>query len=139
MLSTATPFPQVGSFALFADDHLPPAERRAELARLLERGHSTALIALPLRSGAAGNRRVPLADLIDATPLDSGEQRELADLQRHLRGRARLTPKMQVQQARAEDLRRRALFALVMESELAKLKAREAAAQPPLARASRAA
>jgi hypothetical protein len=113
MLNPATPFPQIGSFALFLDDD-QPVPQVLELVRILERGASVVLVAFPLRDGAGGNKRVPLADLIDATDLAPDESRQLADLQRHLTGRGRLTPKMQAQAAAAKALRQRAIYAPLM-------------------------
>lgn len=118
MLRTPAPFPHVGSFGLFTDTSLPVAQQRAELARILERGVNSALIALPLRLGAAGNQRVALADVIDATPLTKLEERELTDLERALRGRARPNP---TKATRLNVLRERAIWSLVLNSELAKL------------------
>ncbi len=130
MLKPAAEFPHPGSYGLLVDDTLPVSQQRAELVRLLEVGCQVALVAFPLRFGAHGNRRVALAELKDGTPLTKGEERELADLQRHLHGRDRLTPKMREQAKRAEQQRQRAIWSMVMASERAKLAAIEARAQP---------
>jgi hypothetical protein len=130
MLKASADFPHAGSFALYVDHALPPSQQRAELVRLMraedERGH--AMVAFPLRDGASGSKRVLAAHLIDGTPLTSQESREHTDLENHLRGRDRLTPRLREMLVRAEKLRSRAIFSMVMESELAKLRALEARA-----------
>jgi hypothetical protein len=123
MLHVDTPFPEVGSFALYQDPDLPMPERRSELARIIERGVSVALISLPLRLGAGGNKRVPLADLIDGTPLTKAEERELTDLDRSLRSRVRNRSAVE---ARVKALRDRAIWMMCLRSERAKLAAAQA-------------
>ena len=92
MLSAETPFPQVGSYALLVDRDLPPERQRAELVRIQYRhlampGDSALVtVAFPLRGGADGTKRVPLAELIDGTPLASVESRRMTDLRRELAG-----------------------------------------------------
>jgi hypothetical protein len=135
MLKSAAEFPYPGSFALLVDDTLPVGQQRAEMVRLLEVGCQVALVAFPLRLGARGNRRVALAELKDGTALTKGEERELADLQRHLHGRDRLTSKMREQAKRAETLRERAIWSVVMASERDRLGAIEARSQPSAGRA----
>jgi len=118
MLRTPAPYPHVGSFALWIDHDLPAGQQRAELARILRVGPLTAAIALPLRVGASGNVTVALGDLIDGTPLTRGEDKELRDLQLHIRQRVRPRPD---KVTRAETLRQRAIFSILLGSELAKL------------------
>lgn len=140
MLSTPAPFPHVGSFALFEDPNLIAADRRAELARIigtrlvgegktvdseLARA-SIAIVAFPNRLGASGNRTVPLADLIDATPLTKAEEREMHDIQRSLTGRDRLTKKQRQKATRAAALRKRSIYAVILNAELAVMRSREA-------------
>ena len=125
MLRTPAPFPHVGSFGLFTDPSLPIARQRAELVRILRMAGTMVFIAFPLRAGASGNTLVPLAEVIDATPLVRAEERELADLERDLRGRARPNP---TRATRAAALRERAIWSLVLNAELAKLYALEARA-----------
>jgi hypothetical protein len=133
MLKTAAPFPHTGSFALYVDTNLPPAQQRAELVRLQYACFgSQVTVTFPLRQGAAGTKKVALAELIDGTPLDRDERREHADLERHLKGRSRLTPRLRDMLLRAEKLRQRAIFSMVLESELAKLRAIEARAAPSI-------
>lgn len=134
MLKVPTPFPQVGSYAVHIDDTLPLAQQRAELVRILEIDEQMALVAYPLREGSSGNRRVALAELTDGTPLTRDEQRELADLQRHLRGRDRLRGGQVRQAKRCDDLRKRAIWSMVLESERAKLATLDARAQPSTGR-----
>lgn len=125
MLSAPTPFPEVGSYGLYHDPAQAPGERRTELVRILERGSTVALVAFPLRDGAGGNRRVALADIIDGTPLDDDERRELADLQRHLHGRRLRSPKALADKARMDTLASRAIWS----GPLQRLSERAAAAQ----------
>jgi hypothetical protein len=137
MLKTATEFPHAGSFALYVDTAQPPRQQRAELVRIQRRYSQPAgdavfemaAVSFPLRQGASGNLTVKLDQLIDGTLLDHSERREHADLERHLKGRERLTPKLKAQLLRAEKLRSRAIFSMVLESELAKLRSLEARAE----------
>lgn len=96
MLTPETPFPNVGSYALLIDEDQPLGQQRAELVRihslrLVREGHGhpiekKATLAFPLREGASGNKTVPFAGLIDATPLTGAEAREMVDLDSELRG-----------------------------------------------------
>ncbi|HEY8593277.1 MAG TPA: hypothetical protein VIL42_10510 [Sphingomicrobium sp.] len=128
MLRVPAPFPQVGSYALIVDEALPVSQQRAELVRVQRRDTSSgeAAIAFPLRVGASSFRIVDEWTLIDGTPLTKDEERELADLQRHLFGRTRLSPKLKEQAARAEALKNRQVASVLLEAELRKLHAAEA-------------
>lgn len=122
MLRVATPFPNVGSYALFIDSELPVSEQRAELARIVGSsadGNGEVLIGLPLRVGASGSRTVRIDQLKDATPLSEAEKAELQALREHLSGSPRPNRK---KIERAEALRTRQIFAeKVMPYELLKL------------------
>lgn len=75
MLSSPTPFPHVGSYALIDLDG------GRHLARIIQRDQfETALISLPLVEGSAGNCSVALRDLVDGTPLTRAEADELDGL-----------------------------------------------------------
>lgn len=119
MLHNATPFPFVGSYALLIDTDQPPEHQQAELVRILKRDvHPAALgavlmvvVSFPLRAGASGTKTVALEDLIDGTPLDGIEQRELADLQRDTRQRLRPN---KAKVARREVLRQRAIWSPIL-------------------------
>jgi hypothetical protein len=74
--------------------------------------------------------RVHSSELIDGTPLTAAEKKEHADLERHLKGRERVTPRLKQMLFRAEALRSRAIFSMVLEAERAKLAALEARQQP---------
>jgi hypothetical protein len=70
MIRTPAPFPQPGSYALMADlgeTHIVRILGRNPEARL-------AIISFPARRGASGNRTVPLAELVDGTPLTAEER-----------------------------------------------------------------
>lgn len=144
MLKTQAPFPHVGSFALLVDTHQPESQQRAELVRLMrydvprvasERGWlageptripspcRNAAVSFPLRTGASGNRLVYAEDLIDGTPLTKAEERELADLQRTV---ARQVRPNRAKIERAESLRKRAIFSVLLAAELRKLAALDA-------------
>lgn len=127
MLRTPAPFPYPGSFALLIDKELPVERQRAELARVIriDSGDVTnwASIALPLRVGASGNRVVPLGDLIDATPLTRAEDVELRALQMAVRSRVRPN---KAKLSRVEALRQRAIFSVLLASELAVMNSNEA-------------
>lgn len=119
MLHPATNFPQVGSYCLYEDKDLPRGERRPELARILEVGASVALIALPLREGrASGNKRVPLADLIDGTPLTDEEKVEEVELFRAVLGKDRLTPALRRKKDRHDALRQRQIWSGCLQKKL---------------------
>jgi hypothetical protein len=130
MLSTPAPFPHVGSFALLIDTDHPVERQRAELVRIIGREgrpvFNGARIAFPNRIGATGNKLVPFADLIDATPLTKAEERELTDGLGDLRGRERLSPRLKAVKARTDALRHRQVYSLILGAELAVMNAREA-------------
>lgn len=146
MIRAPAPFPHAGSFALFADPLEPvpvingkPGMPRLHLVRIawlsvaveVVDGITTrtdiAQITFPLREGvASGARTVDLAELIDCTPIDVTEAHELADLQRHLKGRARLGPKLKAQKARADALESRARMAALAAPMLINLANRQA-------------
>lgn len=135
MLKTAADFPHAGSFALLIDETLPTHLQRAELVRIQfvhaanPPASGMATIAFPLRDGASGTRRVHMADLIDGTPLDAAERKEHAELVVHLKGRERMTPRLRKLAERSEALRKRAIFSMLLESELARLRSLEAREQ----------
>ena len=119
MLNPETPYPYPGSYAFYIDrDGDFPAE--SELVRIQWRREGWVMVAFPLRRGAGGNKVVPAGALIDPTPLDAAEERELADLGRHLEGRERLTPKMKRQMVRMVELKRRLVYSRLIREPLAK-------------------
>jgi len=72
MLSTPTPYPQVGSYALLDLDGT------AQLARIIARDQGgSAVVSLPLIPGSSGNRSVTIGELEDPTPLTPEERTEL--------------------------------------------------------------
>lgn len=113
MLRTPTPFPNVGSWGLHIDEDLPVAGQRAELVRIMALGGTMARLSFPLRLGASGNKVVPLDDVKDCTPLSKDEERELADLERALRGTSGRTPKQRADLKRVNALKERLLFSQV--------------------------
>lgn len=132
MLSTPTEYPHVGSYALYIDPSLPIGQQRAELVRIQRRDDERVWVSFPLRIGASGNKILDLSQLIDATPLDAAEKKEHAEIEAHLRGRetVRATPRLREMVRRSEDLRKRAIFSMLLASELAKLAAIEARGVP---------
>jgi hypothetical protein len=76
MIRTPAPFPQPGSYALLVD------LGQTHIVRILSRvpDAAEAVISFPARWGASGNKTVPLADLIDGTPLTADERREMRHL-----------------------------------------------------------
>jgi len=118
MLIPETPFPQIGSYALFVDRGLPLSEQTHEIVRILARDWNLAngqiSIAFPLRAGASGNQRVDLGDLIDGTPLNATERRELADLERQLSDCSMRTPRQKALGKHRDRLRQRAMYAPIM-------------------------
>jgi hypothetical protein len=125
MLRTQAPFPEVGSYALLIDRNLPAGQQRGELVRILRKApiSEQTTVAFPLRTGASGTRVVDHADLIDGTPLTGPEERELADLDRDLRGRLKFTAKQKAIAARRDALRSRLIWSQLYRAELAKAEA----------------
>lgn len=143
MIRSPAPFPLTGSYALFADPlepapvlHGKPGRPRLHLVRIAGSGRRPFTsdevayqVTFPLREGiATGTRTVDLEELIDCTPIDVAEAKELADLRRHLADRTRLTPKMQAQKERADQLELRARMAALVAPMLTLLANRQAAA-----------
>lgn len=135
MLNVETPFPYVGSHALFNDPDMPKPQP-TELVRILWRREGFAMISFPLRDGASGNKVVPADELIDASPLSGEETREFHDLDRDLIARGivavagtsgrpkRLTPRQKALKARRDALKQRMIFAPLMERLLRAARAR---------------
>lgn len=75
MLSAATPFPQTGAYALYL------LGSELALVRIQHRHvgdrDGMALISFPRTFAASGSKTVPLADLVDGTPLDDAERAEM--------------------------------------------------------------
>lgn len=128
MLSPATPFPYVGSYALYEDPD-QPAPQRTELVRILARrpDHDAAyaMVSFPLREGASGNKMVPEAALIDGTPLTDAEAREFHDLDRDLAGRTLRTKRQKHRGARRDALKGRMIWSRYLARQLAELRRRE--------------
>lgn len=124
MISAPAPFPFAGSYALHVDHALPVIDQRAELVRITRVDGIHCTVTFPLRTGSSGIRTVMEMDLLDGTPLTQAEQVELADALREVKGRKRLSSRLKALADRAEDLRARAMAAIILESELAKLRAR---------------
>lgn len=75
MLNNPTPFPLVGSYALYetaCETHLVRIQHRDMSGR-----EGAALISFPGSFAASGSKTVPLADLIDGTPLTLDERAEM--------------------------------------------------------------
>jgi hypothetical protein len=117
MLAAESTFPFAGSFALLRDPRLAPEEQKLELVRIIELGTTEALVSLPLRIGAEGNLRVPLADLIDGTPLTRDDEAELLSLDYLVRHKAR---RWKHHKHKHDALRQRQIHAICLRSEKAK-------------------
>jgi hypothetical protein len=75
VLKFPTPFPQQGSYAVYASDG------EDQLARIISRPNGAeALISLPLHVGSSGNLNVPIEALRDGTPVTEAERVELQSL-----------------------------------------------------------
>lgn len=130
MLRPPAPFPQAGSYGLLIDGDRPYPQP-AELVRIIRIGHPgyavpggdqpEVLLSFPLRAGAGGNKTVLLNELIDATDLTPAEARELADLQRELRGREARSARLKRMADRLAVLRTRAIWAPVLARQLQRL------------------
>jgi hypothetical protein len=83
MLKSPAAFPFPGSYAL------QEVAGETTLVRIHEVNDGTALVAYPTRFGASGNAQVPLAQILDATPLTAAECAELDALDSKLAGAAR--------------------------------------------------
>jgi hypothetical protein len=135
MLSNETTFPYPGSYALLIDEDAPPPTPD-ELVRINWRqirdsgsgAAEVAMVSFPLREGASGNKIVPFAQLIDATPLTAEERREFHDLDRALDGRdpRNFSKAQRWRAARRDALRRRMVHAPVMERLLRTLRDHQA-------------
>lgn len=79
MLRTPAPFPEVGSYGLREEGGYTHLIRIVEP----ERGGEV-LVAFPLVAGAAGNKRLPIGALIDATALTPAEAAELRRLEKKI-------------------------------------------------------
>lgn len=117
-------FPQIGSYCLFQDSSDAPDGGGPQLAQVIQRFDDGALISLPLKAGASGNRRVVLAELCDATALSIAEERELTDLANQIRGRdCRRSKRLRAAQARHDGLRSRLIWSGCMLRQLDRLRA----------------
>jgi hypothetical protein len=74
MLNAPAPFPQVGSYAVYVENGSTVLVRIQH--RMDRFGEPHATISLPRTWRASGNKLVPLADLIDGTPLTAAESAE---------------------------------------------------------------
>lgn len=101
MLNTPAPFPQPNSWALFERDG------RTVVARILSPADAGGQVAIsfPDVLTSSGAHHAPLDRLLDATPLDSGEKAELAELSIYLGGLAH--PEKSARYGRFEALRLR--------------------------------
>jgi hypothetical protein len=125
MLPTEAPFPYAGSYCLV--EH----EGRDQLARIINRawfnGGARALISLPLRPDAGGNRWVAESELIHATGLSAEEAREFHDLDRLIFARSiSWRRKHKAELARRDALKRRMIVAPLMRQLLRSLRVQEA-------------
>ena len=107
MLATEAPFPQTGSWALYDDGGTTLA------VRIITRHprDGTATIAIDGVRTASGNKRVPLAELRDPTPLTLHEEGEMDKLEREI-ARAKSPRRSDV--ARATILRTRMIDAMTL-------------------------
>lgn len=131
MLQHETPYPHVGSYAVFIDAELPPERQRPELARIQWRREGELVISLPLRDGAAGTKSIDPAQLIDASPLSAAQRREFHDLDRDLAGiearirrwaeqdepgrKPRLSPRQREMAARRDALKHRIIYGPILD------------------------
>jgi hypothetical protein len=144
MLSSPTPFPYVGSYALLEHEgelQLVRIQMRRSTPTVGEDGRATetgeTVVSFPLRDGASGNIRVDPALLIDASPLSADEMRAFHELDRSLRGkfhgdtvgedgrRIRLTPKQKADLARRDAMRWRMIHAPIAMRLMRKLRDRQ--------------
>lgn len=121
MLTVPTRFPMVGSYCLWTDPNVPPAQQSPQLARLQGTvgPGGMVLISLPLKAGASGCRRVHIDQLTNGDPLTNQEKRDLADLQRRLG--ALEHPRRSPFFKREDALRRRAIWSVHMLRQLDEL------------------
>jgi hypothetical protein len=117
MLSTPTPFPQVGSYALIEIDG------RLHLARIQKRTcGADAMISLPLLPDvASGNRNVSFDALVDGTPLSAFETSELDRLTTAAADESVPPRRRKAAQERADKLRARIILAPIMAEMIARL------------------
>lgn len=121
MLSPETPFPEIGSYALFIDNNRAPELQEHELVRIQRRWNSHrggpffVLVSFPLRDGASGTMVVAEADLIDGTALTREEEREFHELDLALLNRTIRTAKQRLIKARRDALKDRMLAGPVLD------------------------
>lgn len=89
MIKSPAAFPFPGCYALHVVAGAPDLVRIIEWVGPQAENGTTVLVSYPLRRGASGNSQVPVAELIDATPLSANERIELARLEVGLAGKAR--------------------------------------------------
>lgn len=112
MLRTHAPFPEVGSYGLKAEDS------QLHLVRIIARSGDQAGIAFPLRRGASGNKTVPLAELIDATPLAAADHARLREIEQEMgqlatNGKARRQRRIEADALHSRDVYSRTLADLM--------------------------
>lgn len=119
MLATPSPYPQMGSHALYEACPEPgrgaaPGQLRAVRILGWEIGGAVcagaedrARISLLGHAAASGCRRVPLAELLDATAWSEAEEAEYAGLDRELAGSSLRSKRHKAMAARQDDLLRR--------------------------------
>lgn len=102
MLNVPAAFPQPGSWAL--------AEIRGaeEAVRIVNVVDGDAIVSMPNCCSASGNLRLPVAQLLDPTPLAPAEKAEAEALERSMVGKSRVP---RAKRERFEALTRRELHA----------------------------
>jgi hypothetical protein len=124
MLKAPTPFPQVGSYALLELDGT------AQAVRIQRKDPATpdeATVALQsVANAASGFRTVPLAELIDGTPLTEAEAQEYRELERTVPAAPSRSNRVKEAQARYAALRERAIHSDTLARLLAEPKQRAA-------------
>lgn len=111
MLKTPASFPFPGSFALHVDTGQPQLVRIIAWADVQSGKPTSVLVSYPLRLGASGNTQLPVAALINGSPLTAEERMELRVLEEHLSGKKR--PR-KLDLAREAELRTRDVNAVAM-------------------------
>ena len=128
MLKVASPFPQVGSYALAEIDGETLLARIIGLSGRQSDATAEATISLPARRYiASGNVTLPLADLIDGTPLTPEEEAELKALEATVPAGPSRSAKVKKQQARYAALRLRSINSVTLANLMAAAQRQRAA------------
>lgn len=122
MLKVPAEFPEVGSYALYDQGGTHILARIVGKPPRGEGEEQIVLLAFPqIQDVASGNKRVPLADLIDATPLAKADRDRIEALEREMSGLAKNGRAWSKRRAEADALRLREIRSQTLDTLIARL------------------